>query len=193
MVGELPNIKITSTADITDETIHSEATINPLGVESSPNISKGIHPNTGEATDHAKLEHLDYASSGHTGFASSEDLVVVAQATAPLGAFTQETVNKLKSNFSANIELNNRFLTLSSRAGNLWTYTSSPDQSGTMYIMTVNMLNGSYQSSAINPAKSDLNAHIQNTEVHIQAGERKSWNEKVSAEVIVEEEKLKFF
>ena len=70
MVGELPNIKITSTADITDETIHSEATINPLGVESSPNISKGIHPNTGE------------------------------------------------DNFSANIELNNRLLTLSSRAGN---------------------------------------------------------------------------
>ena len=118
MVGELPNIKITSTADITDETIHSEATINPLGVESSPNISKGIHPNTGEASDHAKLEHLDYEHSGHTGFASSEDLVVIAQADAPLGAFTQEVVNKLRNNFSANIELNNRLLTLSSRAGN---------------------------------------------------------------------------
>lgn len=118
MVGELPNIKITSTADITDETIHSEATINPLGVESSPNISKGIHPNTGEASDHAKLEHLDYEHSGHTGFASSEDLVVIARADAPLGAFTQEVVNKLRNNFSANIELNNRFLTLSSRNGN---------------------------------------------------------------------------
>ena len=118
MVGELPNIKITSTADITDEVIHSEATINPLGVESSPNISKGIHPNTGDATDHAQLEHLDYEHSGHTGFASSQDLVLVAEADAPLGAFNQETVQKLKSNFSANIQLNNRFLTLSSRNGN---------------------------------------------------------------------------
>lgn len=43
-----------------------------------------------------------------------------------------------------------------------------------MYVMTVNMLNGSYQSSAINPARSELNAHVQNTDVHIQAGERKS-------------------
>jgi hypothetical protein len=116
--GELPNIKITSTADITDETIHSEATLNPLGVESSPHITKGIHPNTGEASDHAKLENLDYEHSGHIGFASSADLVVVAQAESPLGAFTQEVVNKLRHNFSANIELNNRLLTLSSRAGN---------------------------------------------------------------------------
>jgi hypothetical protein len=62
-----------------------------------------------------------------------------------------------------------------------------------MYVMTVNMLNGSYQSSPINPARSELNAHVQNTDVHIQAGERKSWNDKVSAKVIVDEEKLKFF
>ena len=52
MVGELPNIKITSTADVNDTTVTSEASINNLGIESSPNINRSIHPSTGETSDH---------------------------------------------------------------------------------------------------------------------------------------------
>ena len=191
--AEISSLHIVSTADVNSETVESTATLNPIGVTSSPKMNP-IHPSTGESSgDHAALEHLDYEHSGHKGFASDKDLQVAISIEAPLGAISEDDLAKLKKNFTAVVELNNRFLTLSSRNGNNWTYTSNPDTNGTFYVMTINMNNGTYTSTALNPAQSNLNTHIQNTDVHIQAGERTNWNKKVSAEVIVDEEKLKLF
>ena len=170
--AEISSLHIVSTADVNSETVESTATLNPIGVTSSPKMNP-IHPSTGESSgDHAALEHLDYEHSGHKGFASDKDLQVAISIEAPLGAISEDDLAKLKKNFTAVVELNNRFLTLSSRNGNNWTYTSNPDTNGTFYVMTINMNNGTYTSTALNPAQSNLNTHIQNTDVHIQAGER---------------------
>lgn len=116
MIGELPNIKITSTADLNDTTVKSEASINNLGIQSSPNISRSIHPSTGDATDHRALDHLDYESSGHTGFASSKDLQAEVSINAATGAIDPESLQTLKSNFAAKVELDGNLLSLSCRA-----------------------------------------------------------------------------
>ena len=172
--AEISSLHIVSTADVNSETVESTATLNPIGVTSSPKMNP-IHPSTGESSgDHAALDHLDYEHSGHKGFASDKDLQVAISIEAPLGAISEDDLAKLKKNFTAVVELNNRFLTLSSRNGNNWTYTSNPDTNGTFYVMTINMNNGTYTSTALNPAQSNLNTHIQNTDVHIQAGERTS-------------------
>jgi hypothetical protein len=177
MVGELPNIKITSTADINDTTVQSEATINNLGIQSSPNITRSIHPGTGEAYDHRALTHLDYESSGHTGFASSAQLEAALQAEVIIssagGTINPDDLNKLKSNLSAKIELDGQVLSLTAKAGKKWTYTSALDQdTGDMTILTLDTSTGTYTSQIRNPARDEINAHIENQEVHVRAGER---------------------
>lgn len=117
MIGELPNIKITSTADLNDTTVKSEASINNLGIQSSPNISRSIHPSTGDAMDHRALDHLDYESSGHTGFASSKDLQAVTSLETASGTVPADVLQKLKSNYTAKVELGDRLLSLSVKAG----------------------------------------------------------------------------
>ena len=172
--AKISSLHIVSTADVNSETVESSATLTPIGVKSSPHMNP-IHPSTGESSgDHAALDHLDYEHSGHKGFASDKDLSVAVEITAPLGAISPEDLDKLKKNFTAMVELNGRFLSLASRAGSNWTYVSNPDTNGTFYTMTINMNNGTYTSAALNPAQSNLNTHVQNTEVHIQAGERQS-------------------
>lgn len=193
MVGKLPNIKITSTADVNDTTVTSEASINNLGIESSPNINRSIHPSTGETTDHRQLDHLDFESSGHTGFASSKDLqsVVAAAASSASGQFDKDALKQLKSNFSTKIDRDGVLLSLCARAGKNWTYASAIDpQTGNMEILTLDTETGLYSVQTRNPARDELNAHIQNQDVHVRAGERENWNEKITAKVDVENQQL---
>jgi len=116
MVAELPKIKITSTADVTGTGVTEEVTIDPLNINSSPNISRSIHPSTGEIKDHRELTHLDYETSGHTGFAASKDLRAEVSINAATGAIDPESLQTLKSNFAAKVELDGKLLSLSCRA-----------------------------------------------------------------------------
>ena len=117
MIGELPNIKITSTADLNDTTVKSEASINNLGIQSSPNISRSIHPSTGDAMDHRALDHLDYESSGHRGFASSKDLQTVISLEEYEHIIPADVIQQLKANYTAKVELDDYLLSLSVKSG----------------------------------------------------------------------------
>ena len=41
-----------------------------------------------------------------------------------------------------------------------------------MIILTLDTSNGTYTSQIRNPARDEINAHIENQEVHVRAGER---------------------
>lgn len=41
-----------------------------------------------------------------------------------------------------------------------------------MIVLRVNPETGAYTSSVVNPAQQELNAHIHDSSVHLQAGER---------------------
>ena len=119
MVADLPNIKITSTADITENTIQTEATLNPLSVDTTSVITHAIHPSTGEVSDHRELSHLDYETSGHTGFASAKDLqAVIPAAAGQSGQFNEDALKQLKTNYSTKIEKDGKLLSLTTRGSN---------------------------------------------------------------------------
>lgn len=183
MTGDLSNLKISSTADITTETVESTATINPLNIDSSPNIGEGIHPRIGEGTDHRSLDNLDYEHSGHRGFASSKDINTMVELTDSCGMLDQDTILVLKNNFTARMGWNSWVLTLTGRAGLRWTYASNADEEGASAICYVNIGNGDYECIEVNPAHDEVECHASDTLIHVQEGERESWNEKVSAEV----------
>ena len=73
----------------------------------------------GGTTDHSKLKNLDYEHSGHTGFASSQDLnqaVIVDSAQQTIPASSLEI---LRNNLTSRLSYNNQLYRLSARAGNL--------------------------------------------------------------------------
>jgi hypothetical protein len=59
---------------------------------------------------------LDYESSGHKGFAASKDLRAEVSINAATGAIDPESLQTLKSNFAAKVELDGKLLSLSCRA-----------------------------------------------------------------------------
>ena len=149
----------------------------PVHISAAPKISDPITIYDGNSDDHRALKHLDYESSGHTGFASSAQLEAALKAEVTIssssGTINPDDLNKLKSNLSAKIELDGQVLSLTAKAGKQWTYTSALDGvTGDMTILTLDTSNGTYTSQTRNPARDEMNAHINNTSVHLQAGER---------------------
>ena len=150
---------------------------NSVKISATPKISDPISIQDGSADDHRALKHLDYESSGHTGFASSAQLEAALKAEVTIssssGTISPDDLNKLKSNLSAKIELDGKVLSLTAKAGKQWTYTSALDGvTGDITILTLDTSNGTYTSQTRNPARDEMNAHINNTSVHLQAGER---------------------
>ena len=95
---------------------------NSVKISATPKISDPISIQDGSADDHRALKHLDYESSGHTGFASSAQLEAALKAeviiNSPSGTISQENLQKLKSNFAATVELDGTLLNLVSKSRN---------------------------------------------------------------------------
>lgn len=70
----------TISADVAATTVANldlteSASVDNLVFDTTPEIKRAITPSTGQTTgEHAALHGLDYKNSGHTGFASAEDL-----------------------------------------------------------------------------------------------------------------------
>jgi len=67
--------------------------------------------------DHAKLENLDYEHSGHTGFASAEDLNTQVLIEDPEQLIPQEQLQILKKNSTVQLLYHDKLYSLSVRAG----------------------------------------------------------------------------
>lgn len=84
--SEYININVNENLETTDNAI--------VKIKDEEYIVKKVKPGSGGGThNHADLENLDYASSGHTGFASSSELYVYG-----------EKVDQLEKNFKEEIE-----------------------------------------------------------------------------------------
>lgn len=97
----------------------------------------------------------------------------------------------LKDNWANGLLYNQNFYHICARSDNNWTYSSNDLTSGAISTITVNIISGRYVIHSSNPAQEALNEHILNTSVHLQSGERNTWNNKVSAEVDLSAEELK--
>lgn len=157
------------------------------------NISIGEQKDVIYAKDHSKLHNLDYEHSGHTGFASTQDLNTSVSISVSDPVISPEDLNKLTSNLTAKLILDGKYYSLASRSGNVWNYTRTNSTTGDIEIVRVDTNSGAFDIIQKNPVQQNLNAHINDTSVHLQAGERISWNEKVSADVVEAEEKLILF
>lgn len=141
---DIPHISASLSATVNTTGAATATNLHPVSISEKPHVTSGIHANTGEATDHRSLQHLDYETSGHTGFASSEDLkATVAAAAGQSGQFSTDALKTLKTNLSTKIEKDGKLLSLTAKAGNNWTYTSAIDQeTGDMIILSVDMTTG---------------------------------------------------
>lgn len=110
---DIPHISASLSATVNTTGAATATNLHPVSISEKPRITNGIHANTGEATDHRSLQHLDYETSGHTGFASSKDLQSTVSIVGSEGAIDEESLKVLKSNFAATIDFNGTLLNLS--------------------------------------------------------------------------------
>lgn len=129
---DIPHISASLNATVNTTGAATATNLHPVIISEKPHVTSGVHANTGEATDHRSLKHLDYETSGHTGFASSKDLQSTVSLITAEGAIDEESLQTLKSNFAATIEFNGVVLNLSCKAKDKWTYTSALDDNGDM-------------------------------------------------------------
>lgn len=164
----------TTIVDINPRTIHI------IGPEFVPTMVK----------DHSQLENLDYDSSGHTGFASSEDLVCYVEIESLEDVISEENLAILKKNYGAPIVYNKAAYYLTSRNGTTWSYVYIDAATGDIKTLLLNTTSGEISLQSANPVQTNLTTHINDTSVHLQAGERVAWNDKITAKVDVTEEQL---
>lgn len=113
---DIPHISAGLSATVNTTGAATATNLHPVSISEKPHVTSGIHANTGEATDHRSLQHLDYETSGHTGFAASKDLRAAVTINAVTGAIDPDSLQILKSNFAAKVELDGNLLSLSCRA-----------------------------------------------------------------------------
>lgn len=102
--------------------------------------------------------------------------------TTGAGTLTAEQLQTLNNNVANRIYYENAFYVLVVRNGNQWTYAAKTSEDGKMEFLKLNVSTGSYSHSDID-LKAQIDAHKNNTAVHVQNGERNNWNNKVSASI----------
>ena len=121
--ADVNHIRVTTdNAGVVEINANTSIHTTPVHISASPKISDPITIYDGNSDDHRALKHLDYESSGHTGFASSAQLEAALKAeviiNSPSGTISQENLQKLKSNFAATVELDGTLLNLVSKSRN---------------------------------------------------------------------------
>ncbi len=183
--------KLTKSSTITKGSIKQQS----LGSNDNAIRQQHLHASIGKESlnlDHSKLSNLDYEHSGHTGFASAEDLNTQVLIDELEELIPQEQLQILKKNSTVQLLYHDKLYSLSVRAGRNWTYTYIEKSTGDINTITVDMDSGAFDISSSNPVQHNLDSHINDTSVHLQTGERIAWNNKVSATVDETEEKLIF-
>lgn len=127
---------------------------------------------TATLKDHAALDNLDYENSGHTGFASKQDVNQKITISAETTSLSSDVINTLENNASAVLVYDNKVYNLSVRNGNLRTYINLNEKTNEISTITFDTQTGECDITTQNPICDDLSNHIKNTSVHLQSGER---------------------
>lgn len=78
---------------------------------------KGVVRGQKTMKDHSKLDNLEYAKSGHTGFASEEDLDTQVLIDETLSVLPPEAITALKRNSTIQLLFHDNLYSLSVRSG----------------------------------------------------------------------------
>ena len=119
-----------------------------------------------------------------------QDWLEPIQLLEPTSSIPMSDVALLKKNTILTLDYDGHLYSLTARSGPNWTYCYVDKTDGSIHSITVDTTNGSYTTIQENPVEDMLLDHIHNTEVHIQPGERNFWNNKVTASVEEQNEKL---
>ena len=171
---DVPTISAEMTAEVGKiDLVEESINVDNLSFSTTPIITKAVSASTGSAAgDHAALMHLDYEHSGHTGFASKKDITAEVEITSLDTPLDNNQLYLLTHNFAAHLVYNQERYDLTSRSLNNWSYTHINPQNGAIQILIVDMVSGLLYLDIANPIQENLNNHINNTSVHLQAGER---------------------
>lgn len=97
------------------------------------------------------------------------------------GTLTQPQVNLLTKDLSNLIKLDDAFYRLQLKRPGSWTYTTTDENINGQKIIVISLADYSWSWSNIeNPVVAE---HIADTDIHIQAGEREFWNNKLNCEI----------
>lgn len=135
----------------------------------------------GDITYNMLLGIVRWWRSGGSSSSGGQGDVGYVTINAPNGTFTNESLALLTGNDLSQIIYNNTHYTLALKDGNIRRYgTHILASGGNFQMITVNTTTkawaySSYQSEA-------LAAHINDTDAHIQSGERDYWNAKVTCD-----------
>lgn len=135
-------------------------------------LARGMAANTIEMIEQAN-ERIDTIEQEIAPIAASD--VTITEAS---GVFDDEAFENLRKSTLSQIIYNNCYYKLAYKDNTTRRYITDILYQGNIQIINVTIATKAYQYSVISdPA---LEQHINNTNVHIQDGERDRWNNKVS-------------
>lgn len=115
---------------------------------------------------------------------TKQDEILFINLTSESGILSEEALNSLKASRVNKIVYNKRIYSLGTRDEMIWTYVGSTNNPNLINTIIVNIETGNYEYVGINNRV--LEEHIADNSRHITDAEREFWNNKVTADVTLE-------